>query len=112
MKYLLQLDKIENNSHFVQVAAGMEYLSSHHYVHRDLAARNCLVSIFLGHQGLSLIILSFLSGWAKHGGEDLGLWLVARHLRGRLLPDADEVVGAVALDAPGGDLLWQVLRGI
>ncbi|KAG1652383.1 Inactive tyrosine-protein kinase transmembrane receptor ROR1 [Nymphon striatum] len=28
----------------VQIAAGMEYLSSHHYVHRDLATRNCLVS--------------------------------------------------------------------
>ena len=27
-----------------QIAAGMEYLSSHHYVHRDLASRNCLVS--------------------------------------------------------------------
>jgi len=26
-----------------QIAAGMEYLASHHYIHRDLATRNCLV---------------------------------------------------------------------
>ncbi|XP_024080556.1 tyrosine-protein kinase transmembrane receptor Ror-like isoform X2 [Cimex lectularius] len=28
----------------IHIAAGMEYLCSHHYVHRDLAARNCLVA--------------------------------------------------------------------
>lgn len=27
----------------IQIAAGMEYLCSHHFVHRDLATRNCLV---------------------------------------------------------------------
>jgi serine/threonine protein kinase len=28
----------------VDISAGLEYLSSHHYVHRDMASRNCLVS--------------------------------------------------------------------
>ncbi|XP_059479523.1 inactive tyrosine-protein kinase transmembrane receptor ROR1-like isoform X2 [Neocloeon triangulifer] len=38
-----QLDQADFLHISIQVAAGMEYLSGHHYVHRDLAARNCLV---------------------------------------------------------------------
>ncbi|CAB3364413.1 Hypothetical predicted protein [Cloeon dipterum] len=38
-----QLDQTDFIHISIQVAAGMEYLSGHHYVHRDLAARNCLV---------------------------------------------------------------------
>ena len=37
------LDPADMSFMAIQIAAGMEYLASHHYVHRDLAARNCLV---------------------------------------------------------------------
>jgi len=37
----LPLQKLVNMS--INIVAGLEYLSQHHYVHRDLATRNCLV---------------------------------------------------------------------
>lgn len=46
----------------VQVAAGMEYLASQHFVHRDLATRNCLVGdmlvIKIGDFGMSRDVYS------------------------------------------------------
>ena len=37
----LPMQKLVNMS--INIVAGLEYLSQHHYVHRDLATRNCLV---------------------------------------------------------------------
>jgi serine/threonine protein kinase len=46
----------------VQIAAGVEYLSSQHFVHRDLATRNCLVGeglvVKIGDFGMSRDVYS------------------------------------------------------
>lgn len=46
----------------VQIAAGMEYLGSQHFVHRDLATRNCLVGegliVKIGDFGMSRDVYS------------------------------------------------------
>ncbi len=45
-----------------QIAAGMEYLASQHFVHRDLATRNCLVGnklvVKIGDFGMSRDVYS------------------------------------------------------
>lgn len=42
LPYKLSIDQMV--SMCVDIAAGLDYLSSHHYIHRDLATRNCLVN--------------------------------------------------------------------
>lgn len=74
-----------------QIAAGMEYLSSHHVVHKDLATRSVLV-----YDKLTVKI------------SDLGLFL---GVLGRLL-QADGLRCSHPLDVPRGHHVRQVFSGL
>lgn len=44
LRYCVSKKRLTTIIFVFQIAAGMEYLASHHFVHRDLATRNCLVT--------------------------------------------------------------------
>ncbi|XP_068221352.1 NT-3 growth factor receptor-like [Palaemon carinicauda] len=57
----------------LQIAAGMKYLASQHYVHRDLATRNCLVGanlvVKIGDFGMSRDV--YTNDYYQFGGRTL-----------------------------------------
>ncbi|KAF2367140.1 Serine-threonine/tyrosine-protein kinase catalytic domain [Trinorchestia longiramus] len=92
----------------LQVAAGMTYLASQHYVHRDLAARNCLVGanmiVKIGDFGMSRDI--YMSDYYTFGCQTM--------LPIRWMPPESILYRRFTVDSDVwsfGVLLWEVFTG-
>ncbi|ESO08532.1 hypothetical protein HELRODRAFT_133479, partial [Helobdella robusta] len=91
----------------MQVAHGMAYLSSHHFVHRDLAARNCMVNnsgvVKIADFGMSRQLISCEYYRVKHGKDPFPVrWMAPECLEAKIFTTKSDVWAY-------GVLLWELM---